>query len=1389
MSSGSVQDPSKVAKIKVVPFDGNSDRFRAWKRDFIAGLLKYRIAEVLSPISTFKTIIKQTPTETSKVSAASSSDAAKASDASKKEERVIEQTDVLLKFYRLKIVTVAKSGDDFNRHITGVLSVYEALINSLPSNVKNIVLPGLLNCTMNGSKEEDSYALQCPHPADVWSALNEEYQKFTPLHVRALHDKLTRLKMRGESYNDFTTLRAELNDTCERLMEMDEVVPKKEMLSRLLAALPKSADAVVTQLDFDKTTTFDSACEKLALYFSRQQQRQKNEESEKPTQIALFTKTRGHFNRPPMRGGRGRMRGRGGMRGARVWRPKPPYQRPIDHNKQPDNNNHNNNNSKPLFQRKTCSYCKKPGHTDDQCYFKHPNLKGKKRSTFRPNVASYGPRCRFCHRTNHVEKDCYDKKRYDSKDKVANNESAMVSLLDVVKDDENNNNNKATDELTQIGMFSVAKEGGGDNDKDDDDESDDQREASKELRDMEASNAEKRLTKSLKKDAKFSDDEEFEQYNQDIWRENQVIEREERHKRRERAKEQEEQGRAEAEEWIAAQEAAQEAMPPLEKPSEEEEDADRDAIHAKDEAPAAPIANCAQPQLLHMSKTSRELNLPMPPLEKPNAEPSPAPYRQTREEIERDEREIKALMFKKKREDISIEMRDQLLSEDREIMHTEMFKKPQPRKPKRKMKPEEEESEFLSKRFKDEKSGLFYQWNLRNSRRLYLVSDDDEDDDETDKKHITDKNNNNKKDDDDNNASVIGVVRIMRSLRDRTPNSKKPHIAARFVIDSGAPFHVCNDKHMFKRLSYYAKPVKLTGFSKKCGITEVHGEGMLGLVVDISGKAEKLNLPLVYYVPDSHINIISQVAIERSGYDYRNVRGDSTCNWRAFSNGNVALEAKYVGDRLMLNLHKAPQTQQELARKIIATITPISLNLWHRRLGHAGAQAIRTLASSDSAASEFNVMDEVVECDVCKQAKAQHKPFNDAENRASEALERVHIDLAGPLTTSTNGFRYYLIVVDDASRHVETYFLREKSAALTAFEHYVTFWQKNKQKKVKILRSDNGGEFTSNDFNEFCLQNGIRREKTIPYTPQQNGVAERTIRTINTYARAMMIESGLPEDRWTEAVREAAAVRNVIPHTSLAGKPPNEVWNGTASDMSMWRVFGCEAWVKVDNKNKFGARAVRGVHLGMERERKAYRILVLETKPEKIISARDVEFRENVFPFRAATNNNNNKPAQQPTHQQQNNPQPQPHTQPSSDHPSLIEWGRPRHDEVKESRLSTPGKEQTILPPELPPALQHNVLAEPDVGQSHVPPLKHGVGQGCDPLQSGASHDDEHKRQDMGSSHVRSDIAHAGEGGAMPSDNAEQLHGVLMRKSITPLLPSSTQVRARANKEDDSSSQ
>eukprot|EP01018_Ginkgo_biloba_P037286 Gb_00434 [translate_table: standard] len=134
--------------------------------------------------------------------------------------------------------------------------------------------------------------------------------------------------------------------------------------------------------------------------------------------------------------------------------------------------------------------------------------------------------------------------------------------------------------------------------------------------------------------------------------------------------------------------------------------------------------------------------------------------------------------------------------------------------------------------------------------------------------------------------------------------------------------------------------------------------------------------------------------------------------------------------------------------------------------------------------------------------------------------------------------RYFITFIDDFSRRTWVFFLKEKSEAFDFFKQFNAIAEKQSGDFLKLLRTDRGGEFTSHEFQDFCRENGIKRQLPTSYTPQQNGVAERKNRTIVEMARSMMKAKSLPNSFWAEVVATLVYLLNRCPTKSVKGMTP-----------------------------------------------------------------------------------------------------------------------------------------------------------------------------------------------------------------------------------------------------------
>jgi transposase InsO family protein len=191
--------------------------------------------------------------------------------------------------------------------------------------------------------------------------------------------------------------------------------------------------------------------------------------------------------------------------------------------------------------------------------------------------------------------------------------------------------------------------------------------------------------------------------------------------------------------------------------------------------------------------------------------------------------------------------------------------------------------------------------------------------------------------------------------------------------------------------------------------------------------------------------------------------------------------------------------------------------LWHRRMGHMHFYNL-VKVNKREAVTEIPQITKPTNtlCKHCQHGKPTKTRFKSKEYSTTRPLEIVHIDLVGP--TTTKGFKdekYFMLLVDDYTRMTAVCFLNNKSEAFENFKIYKEMVENEMDSRIKCLRSDNGGEFTSKEFMDHCRNHGMKRKFSITRTPQQNEIVERKNRTVQKMAQTMLINSKLIDIFWT----------------------------------------------------------------------------------------------------------------------------------------------------------------------------------------------------------------------------------------------------------------------------------
>jgi hypothetical protein len=232
-------------------------------------------------------------------------------------------------------------------------------------------------------------------------------------------------------------------------------------------------------------------------------------------------------------------------------------------------------------------------------------------------------------------------------------------------------------------------------------------------------------------------------------------------------------------------------------------------------------------------------------------------------------------------------------------------------------------------------------------------------------------------------------------------------------------------------------------------------------------------------------------------------------------------------------------------------------------------------------------------CESCIHAKATRKPVTKVRGgeRAKRFGDEIHSNLWGPAPVATKGGkRYYVTYTDDHTRFTDLNLLRHKSDQLASYKTFDVWCETNLEAHIKVFHSDQGSEFTGDDFVNYLKLRGTEQKLTIHDTPQHNGVAKCQNRTIVERIRALLHVSGLPRMLWGEVANHAVWLMNQTSTKAVEGMTPYEAVFGKKPDL--WNVWewGEKVWVCIEGGDKLGGRVREGHWLGSDKKSNGYHI-------------------------------------------------------------------------------------------------------------------------------------------------------------------------------------------------------
>ncbi|KAJ1594519.1 hypothetical protein NDA12_006948 [Ustilago hordei] len=418
-----------------------------------------------------------------------------------------------------------------------------------------------------------------------------------------------------------------------------------------------------------------------------------------------------------------------------------------------------------------------------------------------------------------------------------------------------------------------------------------------------------------------------------------------------------------------------------------------------------------------------------------------------------------------------------------------------------------------------------------------------------------------------------------------------------WIIDSGATHHMVNDERMLLTSTNKVGQISTAGDEK----LQVKAIGDASLRV---GEAT-IQLLDVLYVPKLNANLLSvqgliengaRVIFDEFGTTIKQNDGTQVQFKRDRRQGHFKVRGQALALELEETRDGVPEDNQNTGKLDNAPEGNKDTKhrdsyLWHERFGHPGRDKTRQIRAHYLGTDE-EMEHESKHCNACSQGKQTRARMSQSESERMEApLELVHVDLMTDFKGHAN-YHYALVAVDDFSSLIYVEPLCTKSAALTALRRWIARMERATDRKLKTLRSDNGGEWCSIAAEDWQTQEGFKWQKSVPGISVQNGRAERAIRSVQEKMRSMLIGRACPRELWPYAITAAAHVMNLTP--SATKTIPHEAFYGTTAHKlaQQLRVFGCLAWVHVqqkDQQGKHGARAKPAIMIGYDDEHKAWK--------------------------------------------------------------------------------------------------------------------------------------------------------------------------------------------------------
>jgi hypothetical protein len=404
-----------------------------------------------------------------------------------------------------------------------------------------------------------------------------------------------------------------------------------------------------------------------------------------------------------------------------------------------------------------------------------------------------------------------------------------------------------------------------------------------------------------------------------------------------------------------------------------------------------------------------------------------------------------------------------------------------------------------------------------------------------------------------------------------------------WLIDSAATSHFCNQRDLF--IDFRPLSATHAKIGDRNANLQVTGIGTVNLILIDSNRHVNLKLSNVLYAPDIRRNLIGGANIDIAKYKIIWANNKMVIY---NENNEYFCTVRRKGKLYVVYAYPGKSSSKE------CNICNLDIELLHKRCCHINVLLLQEMCRNKIVNGLDKIGGKLVSCEICGIAKSTRNSFKSLkECQTREVLDLIHMDLWGPAPVkSLGGKKYFLSIIDDYSRKIDIYTIKDKTEVLACFKDYLVKSERELGIKLKAIRTDNGLEFANQAFENYLSDLGIKIQRTSVYTPEQMGVCERFNRTAMNGVRAMLLDSGLKPNFWGEALNTFVYIRNRCPHPLLKNKTAYEIWTSRKPSIKHFRIFGSLAYVHVPKlkRNKLEPRAKLGIFVGYASRTKGYRV-------------------------------------------------------------------------------------------------------------------------------------------------------------------------------------------------------